>query len=102
MMSLRTPVRLKATTVPGVSSSVIFGALPLQKCDGSPQLVEPVHAVFDRDPPGEPRVGQDAKDRVVVDHALSDLSVLQLVRIAERAVGLPQLVERGARCNISI
>src|SRR6267378_5720736 len=58
-----------------VLNSVVLGPFFPQERHGSLQLVEPVHAIFHRDPTGELRARQDAKDRVVVDQAPADLAV---------------------------
>src|SRR5206468_10311662 len=83
-------------------SRVILGALALQKRDRSPQLVESVQSVFDRDPAGEPGARQDSKNLVVVDHAFADLAVPERVLVADRAVARAKVLERRATGEVPI
>ena len=75
-------------------SAEILGALLLEELRRPRYLVQSVHPVLNRDPPGETDLAQDAEDRVVVVRALPRLAVSQRSRVAERAVADRQVVAR--------
>ena len=71
-----------------------FATHPPQERERLGHLVHAVHAVFDADPAPVVVLGQDAEDGVVIVEPFAGDAVPQVRRIAERAVGLAQIVER--------
>src|SRR4029453_18004571 len=81
---------------------IVLGPLLLQERDRSLQLFEAIHPVLHGNPAGELRARENSENRIVVDEALTGFAMAQLVRVADRAVAVPQLVDRRTRRQISI
>ena len=62
-------------------------ASALRNATDRAQLVEPVHAVLDRDPSIEADLGQQPEDRVVVVETLPRFPMPQRGRVTSRAIG---------------
>src|SRR5205814_2848909 len=85
-----------------IVNSVVLASLSFQEGHRALQLVETVQTIFDRDPAGESCAGEDAKNGAVIDQASTRFAVFQLVGVAERPVGLTELLHRGALGQIAI
>src|SRR6185436_5864382 len=78
--------RAEGKGVNGTLLFEVFRALALQKRNRAGNLVEPLHASFDRNPAIETNVGQQPENRVVVVEALARFAMLQRRRVPKRAV----------------
>ena len=78
---------VKALGAPGSAVlAEILRALGLQEFHRAAHLLEPVHAVFDRDPPAIAHLGQDRKNGVVIVEPLARHAVQELIGVSGRAL----------------